>query len=313
MDPVAEPPELAALGLWGEGLTCVQNALVQPHGLILISGPSHSGLSSTLAGCAAALSSNFTQVASVEETPVSHVPAVSYMAVKPVSGMTWSRVLRMQLKHQPDAVILGNIPDRETAEIAVNAANKQQLVLCSIRADSPATALLQLLRLSGNPLDLAASLRLVCAQRLVPRLCPDCRETYSPDLALRSFINQKFQLDLADNLVRLQRLVAEATRQGLRGQGNSTAALNTSNHGITRLWRPKAGGCRKCHKSGYQGAIALFEVIPISEELRGYLVHPPANTPAAKSLSENRVTSITVDALVKALCGLIAIDAVANI
>ena len=307
-DPVAQPPELSAMGLWGKSLAYLQNALAAPRGLILISGPNHSGVSTTLAGCAAALSSPSHHVASVEENAAYHLPDMTYMSVRPSNGMTWPRVLRMQLKHEPEVIILGNIPDRETAEIAIEAANRQQLILSGSRADNASLAVTQLLRLSGNPLDLAASLRLVCAQRLVPRLCPDCREAYPVEAGLQNRLAQMFRLDRVDAMTRLQQLEQEANDQILGHQLPLSKSISTDRHGIVWLWRAKAGGCHSCHKSGYRAAIGLFEVTPVNDSLRRQLIQPSSMTALYERINAERVSSLAVDALIKALCGLIAIE-----
>jgi len=308
-DPAAQPPELAALGLWGKGLTCFQNALAEPRGIILISGAGHSGIPTTLASCAAALSSSFHRIASVEENATYQVANVNYMAVKPSNGMTWSRVLRMQLKHMPDVVILGNMPDRETAEIAVDAASKQ-LVLGGIRSSGATAAVTQLLRLSGNPLGLATSLRLICYQNLVPRLCPECREVYTPDLAMQNHLSQMFRLGQGNNAARLQQLESEATGQLQCNQALATAKSSINEAKITQLWRAKPGGCSKCRKSGFNGATALFGVTPISEVLRSHLAQSSTVSHLSEIVIKDQTISLQVDALVKALCGLVTIETV---
>jgi type II secretory ATPase GspE/PulE/Tfp pilus assembly ATPase PilB-like protein len=312
-DPMAQPPELTDLGLWGKSLQAFQNALTSPHGLILISGPNHSGVSTTLASCAAALSSPLNHIASVEENAAYNVSDVNYMTVRPTSGMTWSRVLRMQLKHEPNIVIVGNLPDRETAEITVTAANQQQLFLSGIRADSATAATMQIIRLSGNPLDLAASLRLVCNQRLVPKLCPDCREAYTPDTTLQNNLTKKFHLDKSESLLQLQQFVIEAKYQLMDDRVPITSEWGNGQNSIVKLWRAKDGGCIKCRKSGINGAVGLFEIITVSDVLRQQLAQTLSASASQAGILANRIYSLQLDGLVKALCGLISIDTVPDL
>lgn len=312
-DPMAQPPELTALGLWGKSQLSFQNVLTSPHGLILISGPNHSGIATTLASCAAALSDPLNHIASVEENATYNVSDVDYMAVRPNSGMTWPRVLRMQLKHEPNIIVLGNVPDRETAEITVAAANQQQLVLCGIRADSATDAITQILRLSGNPLDLASSLRLVSGQRLVPRLCLDCREAYTPDQTLQLLLTKTFRLNNNESMEQIQQLVIEAKYQLMDDRMPVTTQWGSAQNRIVKLWRPRSGGCNKCRKTGFNGAIGLFEVIPVGDLLRQHLAQMLSANATHHSIASERITSLQLDGFIKAVCGLIAIESVPGI
>jgi len=222
-------------------------------------------------------------------------------------------VLRLQLKHDFDAVILGNIPDRETAEITIEAARRQRLILSGIRADHAVVAIRQLMNLSGNPLELAASLRLVCAQRLAPRLCPDCREVYVPDSIVQKRLALLFHLDSDGVIKQLQQLEQAATDQGLGGRSVDIAKPGTDEHGVAQLWRARVGGCQKCHKSGYAGAIGLFEVMSITDNVRNLVASNKSISVVHDSLLSARTTSLVVDGLIKALVGLITIETVLNL
>ncbi len=309
-DPLAQPPDLGGLGLWGNGLTHVQNALATPHGLILISGPNHSGVSTSLSSCASSLVSPLHHVASVEDRAAYHLAGVSYMSVNPTNGMIWSRVLKMQLKHEPDVVILGNVPDRTTASLATMAANQQQLILAGCRADTNLAALKQLVRLSDLPLELATSLRLMWNQRLLPKLCPKCREAYIPDNKLTQRLETKFHLERSGNLERLQQLETEARSQLDGDLEPAETELISNSKGLAKLWRARAGGCRFCHKSGYDGATALFEIVSITDELKRQLVSPTSSSALSEAIVSSRITSLNVDGLVKAVCGIIDIEAI---
>jgi type II secretory ATPase GspE/PulE/Tfp pilus assembly ATPase PilB-like protein len=309
-DQAAEPPSLPELGLWGASLSHLQQALTQPHGLILVTGPNHSGVSITLASIAAALTHPAHKVVSVEAETAYHVPTVDYMLVRPQTGMTWERVLKLQLKHGADAVVVGALPDRATAELAITSARQRQLLLAGVLADTTVDSITQVARLSGNALGLAASLRVVTNQRLVWHLCPKCRESYAPDAALRQQLTRLFQLDRTSVMKRFHELVLAAKPEL---GANVETEPGSSEGGLIQLWRAKKGGCRACHGSGYSGAIALFSVLPISDQLRSQVAQGVPASSLRTTVREQSVMSLQADGFIKALHGLIAIESVLSI
>lgn len=307
-DPQAVSPSLTELGLWGQGLKQVQYALTQPHGLLLISGPNHSGVSTTLASLAAALAHPTHRIASVETEIAYHVPTIEYMGVRPSTGMTWQRVLDLQLKHEPTAVILGNMPDRATAKKALTAAQQQQLVISGMPVDTIVDSITQTERLSGDALALATALRLITNQRLVWHLCPVCRESYTPDAALQQLLNHTLGLDRASVMKRLHHLELETIQEGLSGSASNDPS--SSERAVLRLWRAKPKGCPACHGSGYSGAVALFSVLPISDKLRSQIARQAPATLLHDVVRRESATSLHLDGCIKALRGLIAIESV---
>jgi type II secretory ATPase GspE/PulE/Tfp pilus assembly ATPase PilB-like protein len=304
----ALPPLLQELGLWGKGLQHVQHALTQPYGLILVSGPRHSGVSITLASFAAALAHPAHRIASVEAEVAYRVPAIEYMDVNPQIGMTWHRVLKLQLKHEPSAVVLGSMSDQATAKAAVAAAQHQQLLLCGIAVDTPVDSINQAARLAGDPISLAAVTRLVTNQRLVWHLCPHCRQAYVPQAKLQQQLNDTLHLDQDGVMKQLHELEMEAIKEGLSGSSDNEPSTNERS--IVRLWRARPDGCEVCHGSGYSGAIALFNVLPISDNLRGQIAEQASRVTLQRTVSRERVISLELDGLIKALRGLIAIESV---
>lgn len=309
-DPLAAPPTLTSLGLWGNGLTQVQQALAQPHGLILVSSPNHNGLSITLASLAANVVHPAHLVASVEAEVAYHVPTVAYMSVQPNTGMTWQRALKLQLKHEPDVVLLGLMSNRETAELAIAAAQRQQLILAGVPASDQADGITQIARLSGNALMLAATLHLITNQRLAWHLCANCRESYAPDIALQQELYRLLRLRGASAMKRLHELELLAIKQGLPSADHEPS---TNEHGILRLWRAKAGGCQLCHGSGYTGAVVLISVLPIDDQLRSRIARSASLATLRAAVRDSGALSLQLDGCIKALRGLIAIESVLNL
>jgi type II secretory ATPase GspE/PulE/Tfp pilus assembly ATPase PilB-like protein len=313
-DPHATPPSLEALGFWGKGLQEVQQALTQPHGLVLICGPNRSGTAITLASFAASMvhpvhqMHPVHQIASVETDIAYRVPNVVYMQVRPDIGMTWQRVLHLQLQHEPTAVVLGSIPDRATAETALTAAEHRQLVLASMAVDTMVSGLSRASQLSGDPLGVVAALRLITNQRLVWHLCTYCREAYAPTAAELEPLRIRWHLDRPTAMQRLHKLELEAIASKLSG-GTDTDP-STTERGIVRLWRPAKAGCQHCHGSGYSGAVALCSVLVPTDHVRSLIAKRAPIAELQTAVSEDSSINLQVDGLVKALRGLISIDAV---
>jgi general secretion pathway protein E len=307
-DPQAKPPSLEALGLWGKGLSELQQTLTQPHGLVLICGPNHSGTAITLASLAASMVHPVHEIASVETDIAYRVPGVNYMQVHPEIGMTWQRVLHLQLKHEPAGVVLGSIPDRATAQLAIGASKHQQLVLAGMAVDTMVSGLTRISQLSGDSLDVAAALQLITNQRLVWHLCPHCRVAYSPTVSERELLNQRWHFDRPAVMKHIHELELEAIAQQLSGSASNDPS--TTEQAILRLWRPLPGGCRHCHGSGYSGAIALFSVLVPTDDLRSLVAKSAPLSEIQDIVAKESIISIHIDGLVKALRGLISIESV---
>lgn len=307
-DPMTQPPTLEELGLWGKGLAYTRQALAT-KGLIILTGPKQSGLSTTLASCTAAVAHVATSVASVEAASRFHIPEVRYMNVNPAIGMTWPRVMNLQLKSRPDVVILGGVPDRETAALALDAARHNQLIVCGIPADSAAMGFQQLVLISGDKLTLAARLQLIVNQRLLPRLCENCRQICVPTMAQQQDFVHRWHLDQAQACTRLRHALAAAAQSGLLPLSDYQDNL-VSNRGIAKVWQPKPNGCRRCGYSGFYGVVGLFEVIPAEDSLRSQLANSGARQ-LTNILGSARLSSLAEDGFVKAVSGLCSLEAAA--
>lgn len=223
------------LGFTPRDLECVEHALRSPHGLILVTGPTGSGKSTTLYTMIRAVSSPDVNVVTAEDPVEAELPGVTQTSVRPDLGVTFETLLRSFLRQDPDVMLVGEVRDLETAQISVKASITGHLVLSTLHTNSaPATAL-RLVHMGVPSFLVASSLRLIVAQRLVKRLCPSCKTPKAPsDLELKA--------------------LGEAERAGAAGA----------------LWAP---GCDSCHKTGCAGRQALFEVMPIrSPEMKKLLL-----------------------------------------
>lgn len=222
-------PELAALGFSAAHLDKLQQCIRQPHGLFLITGPTGSGKSTTLYAALSALDRQQKKIITVEDPVEYQMDGISQTAVKPKIGLTFARCLRSILRQDPDIVMIGEIRDRETAEIAIQAALTGHLVFSTLHTNTAAGAVTRLLDMGVEPYLVSSALLGAAAQLLVRRLCPRCKEAYTPG-----------EEDWETRYLHLEKPVP--------------------------LYRAK--GCGHCRHTGYTGRTALQEIFLLDEASR---------------------------------------------
>lgn len=212
-----------------------RSLLGNPYGILLLTGPTGSGKTTTLYSMLQFLNRPQVNIVTVEDPVEYHLDGITQVQVNKAAGRTFASALRSILRQDPDIILVGEIRDYETAEIAVSAALTGHLVLSTLHTNDAAGAISRLTNLGIQPFLVASSLLGVVAQRLVRTSCLSCREEYSPG---------------EEELVQLSEILGKA--------------------GAARLYR--GGGCDNCHDSGYRGRKAIFEVLSISREIRGMIV-----------------------------------------
>lgn len=217
------------LGMLGEMLADMKKALAQPNGIILVTGPTGAGKTTTLYAGLNLLNEETRNILTVEDPVEYAIDGVGQTQVNAKVGMTFAAGLRAILRQDPDIVMVGEIRDAETAQIAVQASLTGHLVLSTVHTNSAVAAIARLRDMGVESYLLASTLTAIIAQRLVRRLCSHCREAYTPDAA---------ELDLL----------------GLTGRSDVT------------LYRP--AGCAHCKQTGYEGRTGLYEIVTIDDTLR---------------------------------------------
>jgi type II secretion system protein E len=231
------------LGMGERELTCLKRVLELPHGIVLVTGPTGSGKTSTLYTALNEINDSERKIITIEDPVEYQLKGVNQIQVSEKSGLTFARGLRSILRHDPDVVLIGEIRDQETAQIAVQASLTGHLVFSTLHTNDAAGALTRLVDMGVEPYLVASSLEAVLAQRLVRLLCPHCK-----------------QLDTSpESLVYRQKL------------GIKPAA---------KVYR--AVGCRECRNTGYHGRRAIFEWMDSSSEIRS-LILKNASTDAIRN------------------------------
>lgn len=235
LDQAALALDLSQLGLPAPIETGLRAALSRPHGMIIVTGPTGSGKTTTLYSCLKTLHEPGVKILTVEDPVEYEIDGIMQVPVSYAAGLTFARALRSFLRQDPDIVMVGEMRDLETAQIAVQASLTGHLVLSTLHTNDAPGAVTRLLDLGIEPFLLASTLEAVVAQRLLRRICPDCRVVRVPSAS------------------------------ALRQLGLDPATL----HGRTCY----AGqGCSSCHQTGYRGRLGIFEYLPVNDALRDLIV-----------------------------------------
>jgi len=226
LDTGAVVRELDSLGMHAQDRERFEAAISKPYGAVLVTGPTGSGKSTTVYGALGILNDGYRSILTIEDPVESQIVGVDQMQVVPKAGVTFATGLRSMLRADPDVIMVGEIRDRETAEIAIHAALTGHLVLSTLHTRDAASAITRLIDMGVEPFMVAAAIDVVVAQRLARTLCTHCKRP------------------------------ATLPRE-LLAEHNLTGAA---------LFEP--GGCIRCGGSGYHGRIGLYEVMPITDEIR---------------------------------------------
>ena len=259
--------DLKRLGFSENNYARFAESFTKPHGMLLVTGPTGSGKSTTLYATLTEISKPEVNIITVEDPVEYRLPGVNQVQVNHKAGLTFAAVLPAILRSDPDIVLIGEIRDRVTAQLAVEAALTGHLVLSTLHTNDAPSAVTRLIEMGIEPFLVGSSLDCVMAQRLARRLCQWCKERYEPTRSELTAARWPYELVQAP----------------------------------AELWRPV--GCRSCSNTGYRGRIALHEVMPVTEEIERLAVsHSSAHDVQRAAISEG-MDMLRVDGMRKAAAG----------
>ena len=309
LDESSKAATFEELGYWGESLRRAQQAVVQPHGLILVTGPTGSGKSTSLFSALSSLNNQSVNISTVEDPVEYRIVGVNQTQVNPVAGMTFASGLRSLLRQDPNIIMVGEIRDGETADLAVQAALTGHLVFSTLHTNNAATCLPRLLDMGVEPFLIASTIRIIIGQRLVRRLCPVCREQYAPDEGLIARIKTNFNLHDEHDFARINQLEKSALEAGIgvndSGDPNGSSAneLSTNENTVIRLWKLHEGGCPNCGHTGYRGRLGIYEVLGNSPDIQKCIVGNATSEELQTLAIKEGMITMHVDGFIKALRG----------
>jgi type IV pilus assembly protein PilB len=268
--------QLEELGFEEEALTVYREVIARPHGAVLLTGPTGSGKTTTLYATLESISDVSKNIVTVEDPVEARIPGLSQIHVNRKAGLTFATALRSILRSDPDIVMVGEMRDKETASIGIQAALTGHLVFSTLHTNDAASAMTRLVEMGVEPFLVGSALECVVAQRLARRLCPKCSEAYTPSAELLAHIGLSLPRQKSPKLRR-------------------------------------AVGCSSCAGTGYTGRIALVEVLRVTEELRRLTaVRATADDIKRQALVEGMRT-LREDGLRKALGGHTSVEEVLRV
>src|SRR3989344_1958006 len=263
---------LEELGLVGHNLDLVKANIIKPHGMILVTGPTGSGKTTTLYSILTILNTTEVNICTVEDPIEYGIKRVNQIQINPAAGLTFSAGLRSLLRHDPDVIMVGEIRDRETAEMAIHSALTGHLVLSTLHTNDAAGTMPRFLDMGAEGFLVASTVNLIIAQRLVRKICSACIETYIPTEEtlsyLKSFTEEK---DLK-----------------------------------SKFYRGK--GCTECNHKGYKGRIGIFEILDVNEEIRQLVIQRSSGDSISKAAAKNGMIPLIKDGINKASGGVTTIE-----
>ena len=254
---------LIDLGFARRELDQLEHLINRPNGIILVTGPTGSGKTTTLYGCLNTINTPEKNILTAEDPVEYELRGIGQMQVQPKIGLTFASGLRSFLRQDPDVIMVGEVRDHETAEIAIHASLTGHLVLSTLHTNDAPSAITRLVDMDIQAYQISSSVLAVLAQRLVRKLCPVCRTPYTPtaqDL-------RELGIDIASAQEKLAELKRVAATTVLGKQAASTLPPPPDEHnGELIFYHP--GGCEACSNTGYRGRIGIFELMLIDEPVR---------------------------------------------
>ena len=251
--------------------------IIRPHGILLVTGPTGSGKTTTLYASLTTINRPDINILTVEDPVEYQMKGIGQMAVNPKINLTFASGLRAYLRQDPDVILVGEIRDLETAEIAIQASLTGHLVLSTLHTNDAATAVNRLVDMGVEPFLVASSLTGIMAQRLVRRLCPTCKEPHLPDH------EELAELGIDPNI--------------MPGQ----------------IFRPHTGGCELCLNTGYKGRTGIYELLTVTEGVRAMVVKNLSSTVIRDQAVKDGMITLRNDGIRKVLLGETSLEEVMRI
>jgi type IV pilus assembly protein PilB len=300
-DEAAKALAFEELGYWGESLKAFNQAVVQPHGLIIVSGMIGSGVSTNLYSILNVLNNSNVNIATVEDPIAYRLPGTNQTRLSHRAGISFASGLRAILRQDANVIMVSDVRDGETANLLVQAAGSGRLVIAGFRASGAAAALAHLVAMNTEPYLLASTMRTVVGRRLVRHLCTVCRQEYKPSREEVARIFDSFGLKNKTQLAVLHKLELQAAKEDMGGKTLKDLALGDGT--ITRLFKPKERGCEACAHSGYKGMVGICEVLPNSDIIQRLIVSKASAQILGQQAVEDGMVPLGSDGFVKMLRG----------
>jgi len=286
LDPARRVFDLKDLGFWGKGLEVAQRNLARPHGLILITGPTGCGKTTTIFAAMKILNQPAVNVVTLEDPIEYFLAGANQSQVRPNIGYTFAAGLRSVVRQDPDIIMVGEIRDTETAELATHAALTGHVVLSTLHTNDSFGAIPRLIDMGIEPFLIASSMNLVIAQRLVRKICPHCAEQVEPSEQVEKSIEQSLK--------------------DVEGMDLDYYRDKKTNH--LKFYRGR--GCPRCNNEGYTSRLAIFEALEITEQMKKIITSGCKIDEVKQEFARQKMTEMLQDGYIKVLRGETTIEEV---
>lgn len=290
---------LEKMGMVGKALESVHREIKKPNGMILVTGPTGSGKTTTLYTVMDILNTTEVNISTVEDPVEYRMPRVNQTQINPKVGMTFAAGLRALLRQDPDIVMVGEIRDSETLEIALNAAMTGHLVLSTLHTNSAAAALPRMLDMGAEPFLIASTVNVVVAQRLIRKLCVDCRKSYQLDEKQLALLAKSYDVDAL--FVTMQK-------------NTEIAKIMGTAQSLEEVTFYTIGGCDQCSGEGYRGRLGIYEVLEMETNIRKLVTHAATSEDIElMARKDNGMYTMVEDGFLKAVQGLTTLEEILRV
>lgn len=289
---------LEKMGFSGTPLEIIHREIRKPNGMVLVTGPTGSGKTTTLYTVLDILNTQEVNISTVEDPVEYRMPRVNQTQVNPKIGMTFAAALRSLLRQDPDIIMVGEIRDEETLEIALHAAMTGHLVLSTLHTNSAAATLPRMLDMGAEPFLIASTVNVIIAQRLTRRLCQECKEEYHIDSKEVDALSKTFDMkDLMDFLLKQETLKEKMTiKKGWEG---------------ISFYKPK--GCDQCNGEGYRGRMGIYEVLAMDAEIKKLVAQSATTEVINAQAQKSGMATMVQDGFMKAISGITSLEEILRV
>jgi type IV pilus assembly protein PilB len=309
LDESDQAVSLESLGFWGKALVDIRREMSEPNGIVLMTGPTGSGKSTSLFSILTILNKPNVNISTVEDPVEYKIPGVNQTQTNVKAGMTFANGLRALLRQDPNIIMIGEIRDGETANLGIQAALTGHMVFSTLHTNNAATTLPRLLDMGIEPFLIASTVRAVVGQRLVRRLHRGSRVSFTPTEEEKANLIKLFNLASPADFKIIHELEKQAASEGVGGD----TPLSTDETGIKTLWKPNPDFNDDDAQEGYKGRLGIYEVLTNSDSLQKLIMsHATSDQIQVQAISEGMM-SMQIDGLIKALRGETSVEEVLRV
>jgi type IV pilus assembly protein PilB len=297
LDESSKGLTLEMMGLMGKALEAIHTEIRKPNGMILVTGPTGSGKTTTLYTIMDILNTTDVNISTVEDPVEYRMPKVNQTQIHPKVGLTFAAGLRALLRQDPDIIMVGEIRDNETMEMAIQAAMTGHLVLSTLHTNSAAGTLPRLLDMGAEPFLVASTANVIIAQRLVRKVCHDCRVEYKLSEKEKKVLDQNYEMEKILETIKKSELVKDLVKA-------------KDKWGDIKLYKTK--GCEQCME-GYRGRNGIYEVLEVDEEIKKLISQRASAHDLETKARENGMLTMIEDGFVKCIQGITTVEEILRV